>query len=151
MIWGGVGVNYDTIRSATPDDFVSDAVCVESNDGSDTSATDSTSLRTVDRSLLCGSCQPCLRVAVHWARLRPWGHVKGVAVPSACGVLSTSSNGSITRFEKGPNLSPSPFRDEFALASQTSQIQTWAFCLTARPVRPLKEKRHGSPVPAQRN
>jgi len=37
---GGVAVLYDVIRSGDPADFVSSAVCVETNDGSDTTAVD---------------------------------------------------------------------------------------------------------------
>ena len=37
---GGVAVAYDTIRSDDPSDFVTTAVCVESDDGTDTSSFD---------------------------------------------------------------------------------------------------------------
>ena len=40
--FGGTSVVYDVVRSLQPDDFVGVAECVESDDGSDTSATDST-------------------------------------------------------------------------------------------------------------
>lgn len=43
---GGTAVVYDTIRSTTPSDFVTAATCVETNDGSDTSATDATTPAT---------------------------------------------------------------------------------------------------------
>ena len=44
LLPGATSVLYDTLRSPTPSNFTSSAVCVESNDGANTIATDATAL-----------------------------------------------------------------------------------------------------------